>query len=188
MGFSSGMNGARFKLTQDAAKVGACRPGEAIDACTGGGNEWNGDLHSECMNGLYRGQKIKCTNNRITNNPPTSAADGTVRAFDGAPVVADAAFIPQIARGGKWMGVCGNGFSSNDNAPTIMCKQLGFDKGMRNGWFTLTQNAVSVGKCLPGEAITACTAGYNDFEGKKAVVNSCLNGPSGAAIKVKCTN
>ena len=111
--------------------------------------------------------KVKCMHTHPSNNPPTSAADGTVRAFDGAPVVADVAFIPQIARGGKWMGVCGNGVSTNDNTANIICTQLGFDKGMNHGWFALTQDSASVGRCLPTEALTACTAGYNDFEGKR---------------------
>ena len=85
-----------------------------------------------------------------------------MRAQGGKAVEAGKRFVPEVLYEGKYYPICTYGFANNHIGATTFCKLLGFNKGFAlRTWDQYDKDAMLVGKCMAGEAITKCTAGKN---------------------------
>ena len=93
-------------------------------------------------------------------------------------------FVPEVLFHGEYYPICRYSFDNNDIGATTFCKLLGFNKGraIKTGK-QYDKDAMLVGKCMAGEAITKCTGGNNyRYWGD---LNTCKKG-SPVGVEVEC--
>ena len=91
---------------------------------------------------------------------PTTAA--LVRAQGGDTVQEGKAFVPEVLFKGQYYPICGHYFWDNNNGATTFCNLLGFQIGKITRIHVVYDvDAMPVGKCKSGEALTKCTDGGN---------------------------
>ena len=115
--------------------------------------------------------------------------DGDVQAPGGAPVAAGVAFNPEIMHNGQWSPICGHWFwhHDNNNGAATVCQTLGFSTGTQERTGTAySSNAMPVGACNAGEALTACTGGANEWYGNLAGMNGDCTAGNTVGITVTC--
>ena len=72
------------------------------------------------------------------------------------------AFVPEVLFEGKYYPICGHWFWNNTNGAKTFCNLLGFKNGIKaNTNVAYSVDAMPVGQCKSGEALTKCTAGGN---------------------------
>jgi len=94
----------------------------------------------------------------------TSNSSALVRAQRGMRVEGGKAFVPEVLYQGTYYPICGHYFWNSNNGASIVCKLLGFNRGLqRQTWNKFGVDAMPVGDCKPGEKLTQCTGGGNDW-------------------------
>ena len=90
-------------------------------------------------------------------------SDGDTQAANGDAVAAGVAFVPEVMYNGQWSPICGHYFWNNDNGATTVCKALGFFGGTNTKTrTTYSTDAMPVGMCSAGQALTSCTMTASD--------------------------
>ena len=146
---------------------------------------WSGlDLRFACaING------INLCGHRV--NSSNWANDGAVRTVDanGYPTSAlNTATTPEVLYLGEWYPVCGHYFWDNSDGAGTVCQQLGFASGkLTKTGAVYSKNAMHVGKCAVGEALTACTKGGNAWGVFDVVKNSNCRRGERVGIEVTCS-
>ncbi len=92
-----------------------------------------------------------------------------MRAAGGQAALGDVPFTPEIVHDdGSYYPVCGIGFADNDEGASALCRRMGYNYGGKsirtNAIYA--KDAMSIGRCNPGEGVESCTAGgnaYGDF-------------------------
>ena len=131
--------------------------------------------------GICSGPEDSCT--------PTctfSGANGEVRAAGGKSVTPGVAFVPEVMYNGQWSPICGHYFWDNNNGAAAVCKILGFSGGMLELTHTAySSDAMPVGNCNAGEALTSCTHGGNDWGNFESNHGYCKTGQQ-VGLTVTC--
>merc|ERR1712153_75859 len=141
-------------------------------------NDWvhiSGSGHSNCKpHDKYHGLPTwGLTNGNAYNNrvyccsDDTALVDGSVRAENGATATAGVAFVPEVMFNGNWYPICGHYFWDNNDGATTVCQGLGYG-GFSSGTHTKTRttystDAMAVGECSAGQALTSCNHGGNGW-------------------------
>ena len=91
-----------------------------------------------------------------------------MRATNGATATAGVAFVPEVMFNGNWYPICGHYFWNNNYGAATVCEALGLTGGL--GWYkhtrtrtTYSTDAMPVGSCTAGQALTSCTDGGNGW-------------------------
>ena len=116
----------------------------------------------------------------------TPCVDGGVRAEGGSAIVRGQAFYPEVFHGGTWHPICGHYYWDDDEGASAVCRALGFERGTRQ----ITRrrspgDAMPVGRCRAGEALTACTAGGNAWGRLSYRGSYCATGQR-VGVQVTC--
>ena len=124
--------------------------------------------------------------------------DGDVRTVDtkGTPSSAlDTPTTPEVYYKGEWYPICGHDFWDNNNGATTLCEQLGFTTGdLVGGYYpdrdkperVYPKDAMLVGKCRAGEALTACTDRHTYWGNLDGRVGGCRQG-NHVRISTRCS-
>ena len=102
--------------------------------------------------------------------------------------------IPYLYRMGNWRPICGHQFWDNQEGAKAFCRELGFPGGeYKKMDANYVENAIRVGKCKPGESISACTGGANSYElgsschaGKNVKVTISCDGHTPGSEIISC--
>ena len=65
--------------------------------------------------------------------------------------------IAEVYFNEKWVPICGHWFWDNNIGATLFCQKLGFESGIINERFELTNDGLRVGKCDSGDAWLQCS-------------------------------
>ena len=83
----------------------------------------------------------------------------------------------------KWFPICGHWFWDDNNGATAFCVKLGYPSGTAVRTFLgYNEESLKVGGCLPGENLTACTGGGNEY----STGGSCAPGHI-AGVSITCS-
>ena len=107
-----------------------------------------------------------------------------MRAQGGKAVEAGKRFVPEVLYEGKYYPICTYSFDNNNFGATTFCKSFGFNEGFAvKTSKQYDKDAMLVGKCMAGEAITKCTGG-NNYWGD---LTTCKKGTN-VGVKVICAD
>ena len=94
----------------------------------------------------------------------TCAATAFIRTRSGKAVEAGEPFVPEVLYKDTYYPICGHDFWNNHNGATTVCKFFGFEKGETKVTMAVYDvDAMPVGGCNPGEELTQCTGGGNEW-------------------------
>ena len=102
-------------------------------------------------------------------------------------MTAGVAFVPEVMYNGQWYPICGHYFWDNNNGATTVCEALGFSGGgtLTNRYATHSTDAMPVGMCSAGQALTSCTNGGNAW-GNFEYNNGWCKAGTAVGVTVTC--
>ena len=83
----------------------------------------------------------------------------------------------------KWFPICGHWFWDDNNGATAFCRKLGYPSGtVARTFHSYDENSLKVGGCLPGEDLSDCSGGGNEYR----TTYSCKPGNK-EAVSITCS-